>query len=232
MSTERIAIFAHDHSAPEAIQEISDALSSAGYACVTSSYRDAVATAQPDHVDLWICDWPGDDPIADILIRTRQTDTWRPVLAVIERGQTDDALAALNAGADDYIVRPLRRTELVLRINALLGHAYPERKSVDEALQYGPFRFHTNKTLVTRDRMSVELTQKEFELALLFFRNLDRPLSRAFIQETVWSREPDIPSRTMDTHISRIRSKLGLRPENGFRLAPVYSYGYRLEQTP
>jgi len=50
--------------------------------------------------------------------------------------------------------------------------------------------------------------------------------------EAVWASEVEIPSRTMDTHVSRVRSKLQLRPENGFRLAPVYSYGYRLEQIP
>jgi DNA-binding response OmpR family regulator len=76
----------------------------------------------------------------------------------------------------------------------------------------------------------IELTQKEFDLALLFFRHLGRPLSRAFIHESVWSREVELISRTMDTHVSRVRNKLQLRPENGYRLAPVYSYGYRLEQ--
>jgi DNA-binding response OmpR family regulator len=79
---------------------------------------------------------------------------------------------------------------------------------------------------------SVELTQKEFDLALLFFRNIGRPLSRAYIREAVWASDAEIASRTMDTHVSRVRSKLLLRPENGFRLAPVYSYGYRLEQLP
>ena len=74
------------------------------------------------------------------------------------------------------------------------------------------------------------MTQKEFSLALLFFRNIGRPLSRAYIHESVWVRENDVPSRTMDTHVSRVRNKLHLRPENGFRLVPVYSYGYRLEK--
>jgi DNA-binding response OmpR family regulator len=63
----------------------------------------------------------------------------------------------------------------------------------------------------------------------MLFRNAGRPLSRSHIREVVWGRDIEIPSRTMDTHISRIRSKLELRPEHGFRLVPVYSYGYRLD---
>ena len=99
-----------------------------------------------------------------------------------------------------------------------------------EHLEFGQYVFETRSARLTIAGELVELTQKEFDLALLLFRNLGRPLSRAYILEAVWSRDIEIPSRTMDTHISRVRSKLHLRPENGFRLAPVYSYGYRLEQ--
>jgi DNA-binding response OmpR family regulator len=80
------------------------------------------------------------------------------------------------------------------------------------------------------DGEQIDVTHKEFNLALLFFRNLGRPLSRAYIHESIWVRETAVPSRTMDTHVSRVRNKLRLRPENGFRLVPVYSYGYRLEK--
>jgi len=84
--------------------------------------------------------------------------------------------------------------------------------------------------LQLKDGSVIDVTQKEFYLALLFFRNIGRPLSRAYIHESVWVRETAVPSRTMDTHVSRVRNKLALRPENGFRLVPVYSYGYRLEK--
>jgi len=76
----------------------------------------------------------------------------------------------------------------------------------------------------------LDVTHKEFALALLFFRNMGRPLSRAYIHEAVWQRDTALPSRTMDTHVSRVRNKLQLKPEHGYRLVPVYSYGYRLEK--
>ena len=74
------------------------------------------------------------------------------------------------------------------------------------------------------------MTDKEFELAAFLFRNLGRLLSRGHLLEAVWGRNPDLATRTVDTHISRVRSKLNLRPENGFRLTPTYNFGYRLER--
>jgi DNA-binding response OmpR family regulator len=67
-------------------------------------------------------------------------------------------------------------------------------------------------------------------VALTLFRNLNRALSRSYLLDTIWGSDPDLSSRTLDMHISRVRSKLNLRPDAGFRLTPVYSYGYRLER--
>jgi DNA-binding response OmpR family regulator len=116
-------------------------------------------------------------------------------------------------------------------VQALLKRAYPAQGAV-EAIHFDAYTFDTGSSRITKDGTAVMVTQKEFALALLFFHNLGRPLSRAYIQEAIWPRDADLPSRTMDTHVSRVRSKLELRPENGFRLAPVYGYGYRLEQLP
>jgi DNA-binding response OmpR family regulator len=127
------------------------------------------------------------------------------------------------------MIKPIRSGELVARVNALLRRAYPAQ-TAEEYLQFGPYKFELRAGRLHHNENFVEMTQKEFDLALLLFKNLGRPLSRAYILEAVWSRDIDVPSRTMDTHISRVRSKLALRPENGYRLAPVYSYGYRLEQ--
>jgi DNA-binding response OmpR family regulator len=151
-----------------------------------------------------------------------------PVLLLCQAGDLAGIAAGMAGGASDYLLKPLRRTELSIRVDVLLRRAYPAQRNV-EVLQFGPYGFALQTAQLTRDEHVIEVTQKEFDLALLFFRHLGRPLSRAFILESVWAREPDVPSRTMDTHVSRVRSKLGLRPEHGYRLAPVYSYGYRLE---
>ncbi|WP_151632882.1 response regulator transcription factor [Noviherbaspirillum aerium] len=221
----RIAFHTKDPDLAEAIRET---LSAKGYDCVqlersrTQSYQD---------VQICLIDWQahGNSSPQTMLQQLRRQSPSMPVLALTERNRIEEALAALAAGASDYLVKPIRRNELVLRSEVLLRNAYPERYTQDLAV-YGPYCFELRSGRITRDGATLDLTQKEFELALLLFRHLDRPLSRAFIRDAVWSGELEMPSRTMDTHVSRVRSKLGLHPENGFRLAPVYSYGYRLEQ--
>jgi DNA-binding response OmpR family regulator len=90
--------------------------------------------------------------------------------------------------------------------------------------------FEIRKAKLTLNDQTIALTQKEFDLGLLLFKNMGRPLSRAYILESVWATETEVSSRTIDTHISRVRNKLQLQPEYGFRLVPVYGYGYKLEK--
>jgi DNA-binding response OmpR family regulator len=94
---------------------------------------------------------------------------------------------------------------------------------------YGAYRFDKLREAVLFNEEEVKLTAKEFALARLFFQNQHRALSRAYILEMLWNSVADLPTRTLDMHISRIRSKLHLRPESGYRLLPIFGYGYRLE---
>ena len=77
---------------------------------------------------------------------------------------------------------------------------------------------------------SIKLTDKEFELATYIFTHIGRLLSRNQILSNVWGYEADVNTRTVDTHVSRIRKKLHLTPENGWRLSSIYHQGYRLER--
>lgn len=151
-----------------------------------------------------------------------------PVMFVTAQDTEDDVVAALQGGADDYLVKPVRRAELLARMDAVLRRVQPP--TTDRRLEAGPFIFELDHKAVFVDGEKVDLTEMEFELSLFLFRNIGRLLSRGHLLEAVWGRSAAIATRTVDTHISRVRTKLQLRPERGFRLTPTYNYGYRLER--
>ena len=225
----RIAVLDKDRSQADLICQV---LTSAGHTCQTyDSGKDMLANLRKDSFDMLILDWQvADLPGAEVLRRAKEKmSATTPMMFITNTSAEDDIVAGITAGADDYMIKPLRRGELVARVQALLRRAYPAQNGAEQ-LQFGPYIFETRPGRLLRDGALIDVTHKEFYLALLFFRNIGRPLSRAYIHEAVWIRETAIPSRTMDTHVSRVRNKLQLRPENGFRLVPVYSYGYRLEK--
>jgi DNA-binding response OmpR family regulator len=225
----RIAVLDADRSQADLICQV---LTSAGHACHGfQSGKELVAHLRKDSHDLLLLDWPGGDlDAAEVVRRAREKLPENgPILFMTNSAGEDDIVAGLAAGADDYLIKPLRRAELVARVQAQLRRAYPSQNGAEQ-LQFGQYVFETRPGRLLMDGNILDVTHKEFYLALLFFRNIGRPLSRAYIHEAVWIRETDVPSRTMDTHVSRVRNKLQLKPENGFRLVPVYSYGYRLEK--
>lgn len=225
----RIAVLDEDRSQADLICQVLDG---AGHIChAFAAAKEMLTQLRRESYDMLIIHWQAPDVSSVEVLKTarERLSPNLPILFMTSHSSEDDIVAGLAAGADDYMIKPIRRGELVARVHALLRRAYPTQKN-GEVLQFGNYSFETRTHRLTMKGNLVELTQKEFDLALLLFRNIGRPLSRAYILEAVWSRDVEIPSRTMDTHVSRVRSKLQLRPENGFRLAPVYSYGYRLEQ--
>ncbi|HMP63298.1 MAG TPA: response regulator transcription factor, partial [Phenylobacterium sp.] len=150
------------------------------------------------------------------------------VLMVTARNSAHDIVTALDAGADDFIVKPVDRAVLLARMSAVLRRLQSAESAATGETIAGFLFEPATTTVVTPDGPCL-LTAKEFALALTLFRNANRPLSRAYLMETVWGRRPDLATRTLDAHVSRLRSKLNLHPEQGYRLAPVYSFGYRLE---
>jgi DNA-binding response OmpR family regulator len=83
---------------------------------------------------------------------------------------------------------------------------------------------------ITRDNLPVELTSKDFDLAALLLSNVGQLLSRKYLHQAIWGRSVVLSSRTLDTHVSRVRTRLKLTPEYGWQLVAVYGYGYRLRQ--
>jgi two-component system response regulator RegX3 len=152
-----------------------------------------------------------------------------PVLFVSARDRELDIVTALKHGADDYMVKPLHRMELLARLEAIArrGRAEPRHS---EVIDIGALRVNCQTRIAHRDGVPIELTAKDFDLVALFLRNVGRLFSRAEICEAVWGCSVAFNSRTLDTHICRIRDRLGLTPAHGWRLAAVYGYGYRLQQ--
>ncbi|WP_322048957.1 response regulator transcription factor [Paraburkholderia sp. J67] len=150
-----------------------------------------------------------------------------PVMFVGGPGGAQAESLALNAGADDYVVRSRSPEVLVARMASLLRRSCqpkPERLA-----RYGVYEFDTSRSIVTLHGSTVTLTQREFDLAWLLFSHLDAPLSRAQIFESVWHQAFGLTSRTVDTHICWLRSKLRLQAANGYVIVSVHGYGYRLE---
>jgi len=211
---------------------VAQTLTAAGHSCqVFTEGKSLIHELRRQPYDLLLLDWNMPEMPGDVVLKwVRQNLTTNlPVLFLTSRSVETDIVQMLNAGADDYILKPVSRPVLLARVEALLRRIYMHQNEVTEET-YGIYRFDlTTQTALVSDTPAV-LTQKEFELALLLFRNLSRPLSRSHIRESVWRQDVDIPSRTIDTHVSQIRSKLVLRPQNGYRITPIYSYGYRLEK--
>ncbi|ATE67412.1 DNA-binding response regulator [Rhizorhabdus dicambivorans] len=192
--------------------------------------RTLVTRLRQDTFDLVILDWNMPDKSGPEIITWMRENMDKPVpsLLLTNRNSDADIVAGLDAGADDYVIKPVQPPVLLARIAAIHRRTGP-REATGANETYGPYQLQPARQTVIVDGETIVLTAKEFELAATLFRNMHRPLSRSYLLEIVWGRNPDLPTRTLDAHISRIRAKLGIRPERGFRLVPVYSYGYRLE---
>ncbi len=152
-----------------------------------------------------------------------------PIILVTARDGDEDLVVGLMAGADDFISKPVRQPILTARVEALLRRVAPDSESTLET--FDEFTFDRSREVVVSGAQEQALTTKEFALALTLFRNMHRPLARAYLMEEVWGAGANVSSRTLDTHVCRLKNKLGLTPDKGFSFGPVYGFGYRLERT-
>ena len=144
-----------------------------------------------------------------------------PVIFITAKGDVEDRVRGLRAGAEDYIVKPFEIAELLARVDVVLRR-YQKAETI---LQIGGLEIDTNAMRVSKDGGELRLTPKEYELLLLFAQNPGRALYRETIYERVWGEEFPYGSKTVDLHVQRLRKKVGWEA----RLQAVNKVGYRLE---
>ena len=180
--------------------------------------------------DALVLDWNlGDISGVEVLRRIRDSGgRWLPVLFASVRGHEADVVSALRQGADDYMIKPVHNFEFIARLEAIVRRG--NHRTRPGGLELGVYYVDYLSRRLMRDGRLVELTAKDFDLSVLFLLNVGQLLSRGHICEHVWGRHDLVASRTLDTHVSRVRRKLALIPENGWCLDAKYGYGYRLQK--
>jgi DNA-binding response OmpR family regulator len=164
-------------------------------------------------------------PGIEVLRYIRETaDSYVPLVAVVNGPDPSHGIADLRAGADDFVARPVDAVLLKDRIDALMRRALED----SETVQVGDYRIDRARRSISRSDVSVSLTDKEFQLADLLLSNLDTVLTRQYLLGAVWGSDRDAQTRTVDTHASRVRHKLGLSRRGELWLRPVYGKGYEI----
>lgn len=150
-----------------------------------------------------------------------------PIIFITSRDSEEDIVKALNAGADDYLVKPIRQYEFLARVQANTKHNQVNNSTTQ--IEHAPYSFNSSNQQALLNDEIIELSSKEFELAFYIFSNDGELLDRKKILSAVWQQNADLNTRTVDTHMSIIRKKLSIGPDNGWRLKSIYGHGYRLE---
>ena len=187
---------------------------------------EATTAAKRDRPDLVVLDvmLPRRDGYAVLKELRRDSNvSSTPVIMLTALTQTSERIQGLEAGADDYLTKPFSLKELVLRVQAILKRTDGVPGAVDFVL--GPFRFDKNLLKFHIGDTPIDLTTTEFKLLLFLCERVEKPQQRGDLLRAVWDHEDDSHSRTLDTHIKRIRQKLG---SYGSWVETVRGIGYRI----
>ena len=160
-------------------------------------------------------------------VRAAKIDT--PVLMLTARGSVEDRVDGLNAGADDYLVKPFAMSELLARVNARLRRDRPAQ--VTTTLAVGDLTLDLVRREVKRDGKAIELTQKEFALLEYFMRNAGVALTRTQILDQVWQYDSDAVSNVVDIYVHYLRDKIdrGGQGSDAPLIKTVRGVGYKID---
>ncbi len=185
----------------------------------------ANAEPLPDLVilDLMLPDISG----TEVCRRLRQNDRTRavPVLMLTAKGEEIDRVVGLEVGADDYVVKPFSVRELMLRVRAILRRTNQAPEVETGGVVCGPLRLDEEAHRVFVNDQEVALTALEFKLLGTLLHRRGRVQTRERLLEDVWDMRPDLTTRTVDTHVKRLRQKLGV---GGDLIETLRGVGYRI----
>ncbi len=151
------------------------------------------------------------------------------VLMLTARGEEIDRVVGFEVGADDYVIKPFSMRELLLRVSAVLRRAAPPSQPAQAMIELGELVIDTAAHRVWVAEQEVELTALEFRLLTTFYERRERVQSRSTLLDDVWGVSPDLATRTVDTHVKRLREKLG---SAGDCIETVRGVGYRFTAQP
>ena len=201
-----------------------DALEASGYRAIESADGEAAIqqglAREPDLVLLDIM-LPRRDGFS-VLQELRRARPALPVIMLTARGSEEDRVRGLKGGADDYVSKPFSPRELVLRVKSILRRAGTSRT---DAMRAGGIQIFPDRRQCFVGSAPVSLTAKEFDLLLELMKARGNVLTREFLMDRVWGYHSDAASRTLDTHVRRLREKLG---QDGGCIETVRGVGYRI----
>jgi len=205
-------------------------LEKAGFDCKAAmSGEEALSMAQKESFDLIVLDLmlPKLDGLEVCRILKQDKESQKiPVVMLTAKGEEVDRVVGLELGADDYIVKPFSPRELVLRVKAILRRNEPKKEEKAGVLTTENLTVDIERHKVVAQKKEVELTAMEFRLLVTLMERRGRVQSRDRLLEDVWGITSDIDTRTVDTHIKRLRSKLG---RAGNLIKTLRNVGYKFE---
>lgn len=211
---------------PDVISLLKYNLQKAGYnLLISDNGPEAVSIAQEEQPDAIVLDLnlPGMSGFEVCkTLRGNETTANLPIIMLTARGQPRDRIEGLEHGADDYVTKPFSPKELLLRLKAILKRSRSNPASTVE--EFDVFRLDRAQMEIRVDGSRMDLTNTEFKLLSTLMEHRGRILSREILLTDVWGYKNTIDTRTVDTHMRRLREKLGAFSD---RIETVRGYGYR-----
>ena len=206
---------------------LADALTDVGYRVMTAvDGNQGLERALSEAPDLLLLDVMMPDRSGfSVCQELRKAGNQSPVIMLTAKGQVEDRITGLDAGADDYLVKPFSMQELLARVRALLRRTHLDLSNSIKTLELGDATIDFQKKVAIKGKGTLNLTSKEFAVLQLLASRIGEPITREEFLDHVWGYAAYPTTRTVDNHISMLRSKFGTE-----HIETIHGTGYRLKK--